>query len=169
MHCTKSSMESVCKYGRLSSIPFLKSSIPFHFGIFHIPYQNFPFIPFSIDSIPCTGCRVYIIIVTFYPNGCSQFENAEAPDFEEIASASSSFSTLLLPSSLPLLTSFIKVLPLPQKINCFHRLRFQLPLPHSCYMSYAVGMFIYLFFNVIIQNFKNAKVICFIKNNVLRK
>ena len=59
--------------------------------------------------------RSNIIIVAFYPNGCSQFENPEAPDFEKIASASSSFSTL----SLPLPTSFIKVLPLPQKINRF--------------------------------------------------
>ena len=55
------------------------------------------------------------IIVTFYPNGCSQFENPEVPDFEKIASASRSFSTL----SLPLPTSFIKVLLLPQKINRF--------------------------------------------------
>ena len=41
-------MELVWKYGRLSSIPFLKSSIPFHSGIFHIPYRNFRSIPFSI-------------------------------------------------------------------------------------------------------------------------
>ena len=37
-------------YGRLSSISFLKSSIPFHSGIFYIPYRNFPFIP--SHSIP---------------------------------------------------------------------------------------------------------------------
>ena len=61
------------------------------------------------------------IIVTFYPNGCSQFENPAAPDLKKIASASSSFSALSLPSSLPLLTSFIKLIPLPQKINRFHR------------------------------------------------
>ena len=61
-----------------------------------------------------------ILIVTFYPNDCSQFENSEAIDFEKIASASSSFSTLSLLSSLPLPTSFIKVFPLPQKINRFH-------------------------------------------------
>ena len=71
--------------------------------------------------------RNNIIIVTFYHNGCSQFENTEASDFEKIASASSSFLTFSRPSSLPLPTSFIKVLPLPQKIN-----RFQLPLPHPC-------------------------------------
>ena len=41
-------MELVWKYERLSSIPFLKSSIPFHSGIFHIPYRNFRSIPFSI-------------------------------------------------------------------------------------------------------------------------
>ena len=41
-----SSMELVWKYGRLSSIPFLKSSIPFHSGIFHIPYRNFRSIPY---------------------------------------------------------------------------------------------------------------------------
>ena len=44
----KSSMELVWKYGRLSSIPFLKSSIPVLCGIFHRPYQNFRSIPFSI-------------------------------------------------------------------------------------------------------------------------
>ena len=54
----------------------------------------------------CPALRM-IIIVTVYPNGCSQFENPEAPNFEQIASASSSFSTLPLP------TSFIEVLPLP--------------------------------------------------------
>ena len=61
------------------------------------------------------------IIVTFYPNSYSQFENPEAPDFEKIASASSFFSKLSLPSSIPLPTSFIKVfpLPLPLKINRF--------------------------------------------------
>ena len=95
-----------------SSIFHTKISVPFH-SIFH--------------SIPCPGCRFYIIIiiVTFYPDGCSQVENPEAPDFEKIASAFGSLSTLSLPSLLPLPTSFIKVLPLPQKIN-----RFQLPLPH---------------------------------------
>ena len=106
--------------------------IVFHFileiGIFHIPYRNFRSIPFHFPfhSIPCRGCRSYIIviIVTFYPNGCSEVENLEAPDFEKIASVSGSFSTLSLPSSLPLPTSFIKVLPLPQKFNRFHRFRF---------------------------------------------
>ena len=89
-----------------SSIFHTEISVPFHF-------------PFH--SIPCPGCRFYIIIiiVTIYPNGCSQVKNPEAPDFEKIASASGSFSTLSLPSSLPLPTSFIKVLPLPQKINRF--------------------------------------------------
>ena len=101
-------MKLVWKCGRLSSISFLKSSIPFHSGIFHIPYRNFRSIPFSIS---------------YHATGCSQIENPEAPDFEKIASASGSFSTL----SLPLPTSFIKVLSLPQKIN-----RFQLPLPHPC-------------------------------------
>ena len=53
--CTKFRMELVWKYGRLSSIPFLKSSIPFHSGIFHIPYQNLRSIPFHFpfNSIPC--------------------------------------------------------------------------------------------------------------------
>ena len=104
-------------------------SIPF----WHLPY-SIPKFPFHsiFHSIPCPGCRfciIIIIIITFHPNGCSQVENPEAPDFEKIASASGSFSTLSLPSSLPLPTSFIQVFPLPlqQKIN-----RFQLPLPHPC-------------------------------------
>ena len=110
----------------MSSIPFSKPSISFHSGIFHTEIS----VPFHFTS--CPGCRFYIIIiviVTFYPNGCSQVENTEALDFEKIDSASSSFSTLLLPSSLPLPSSFIKVLPLPQKINRLHLFRFQLPLP----------------------------------------
>ena len=127
-------MELGWKYGKLSSIPFLKSSISFHSGIFHYPYRNFRSISFHFPfhSIPCPSCRFYIIIVsvTFYPDGCSQVENPEAPGFEKIASASGSFSTLPLPSSLPLPTFFIKVLPLPQKINRFHHFRFQLPLLH---------------------------------------
>ena len=87
---------------------------------------SFPF-HFPFHSILCPGCRFFIIIiVTFYPNSCSLFENLEVPDLEKIASASNSFLTLSLPSSLPLPTFFIKVLPLPQKIN-----RFQLPLPLS--------------------------------------
>ena len=41
----KYSMELVWKYGRYSSIPFLKSSNPFHFGILpcSIPVPKFPF------------------------------------------------------------------------------------------------------------------------------
>ena len=66
-----------------------------------------------------------ILLLLHFTYGCSELENPEASDFEKIASASGSFSTLWLPSSLPLPTSFIKVLPLPQNFN-----RFQLPLPH---------------------------------------
>ena len=44
-------------------------------------------------TLLCSLPRNNIIIVTFYPNGCSQFENSEAPDFEKIAYASNSFST----------------------------------------------------------------------------
>ena len=36
------------KYERLSSIPFLKSSIPFHSDIFQIPHRNFCSISFFI-------------------------------------------------------------------------------------------------------------------------
>ena len=110
--------------------------IPFR----HLPY-SIPKFPFHsiFHSIPCPGCRFYIIIIiaTFYPDGCSQVENPEAPDFEKIASASGSFSTL----SLPLPTSFIKVLPLPQKIN---RFCFQLPLPHPwCIINIAYLLYKY--------------------------
>ena len=47
------------KYGRLSSIPFLKSSISFHSDIFHVPYRNFRSIPFHFPFhfIPCPGHR----------------------------------------------------------------------------------------------------------------
>ena len=105
----------------------------FHFIPFwHLPYSisKFPFHTKPWLSI----LYYYWLLLHFNPNGCSQFENPEALNFEEIASAYSSFSTLLLPSSLPLPTSFIKVLPLPQKIN---RFRFQLPLPHPCLQRYT--------------------------------
>ena len=46
MPCAKSRTELVWKYERFYSIPFLKSSILFHFGIFHIPYRNFRSIRF---------------------------------------------------------------------------------------------------------------------------
>ena len=134
-------MELLWKYERMSFIPFLKSSIlassTFHNKI-SVPF-HFRSIPFPFHFIPCSGCRFYliiIIIVTFYPNGCSQFENPEAPDFEKIASASSSFSPLLLPSLLPLSTSSIKVLSLPQKINRFHRFQLPLPLPHPWFKQF---------------------------------
>ena len=94
IQCKKFSMELVWKYERLSSISFLKSSIPVHCGIFHSPYRNFCSIPFHFPfhSMPCPGCRFYIIIiVTFYPNDCSQVENPEAPDFEKIALFPASF------------------------------------------------------------------------------
>ena len=125
-------MESVWKCGRLSFILEIFHSIPF----WHLPY-SIPKLPFHFPfySIPRPGCRFYIIIiiiiVTFYPNGFSQLENPESPDFEKIASVSSSFSTLSLPSALPLSTYFIKLLPLPlpQKIN-----RFQLPLTHPWFI-----------------------------------
>ena len=59
----KSSMELIWKYGRLSSIPFLKSSIPFHSGIFHIPYRNFRSIPFHFPfhSIPCPESNTVLL------------------------------------------------------------------------------------------------------------
>ena len=66
-----------------------------------------------------------ISVVTLDPNGCSQFESPEAPDFEKIASASSSFSTL----SLLLPTSFIKVLPLPQKLTASTASVFRFRIP----------------------------------------
>ena len=79
--------------------------------------------------------RPVIIISTFYPNGC-QFENPKMSDFEKIASASSSFSTL----SLPLPTSFITVLPLPQKINRFRR--FHIPVANGFfYLDYKYEVY----------------------------
>ena len=51
------------------------------------------------------------MIVTFYPNGCSQFENPDAPDFEKIA-------------------------PLPTPFQHFRfRVRFQ-PLSSKCFRFY---------------------------------
>ena len=105
-----------------------------------------------LHTMLCTY-RNNIIIVTFYPNGCSQFENPEAPDFEKSASASSSYSTLLLPSFLPLSTSFIKVLPLPPKINHFC---FQLTLPYPWLLYIALFRYFFTEFcykNVLIIRF----------------
>ena len=58
----------------------------------------------------CTHCYASrnIIIATFYPNGCNQFETPEAPDFEKLAPAARSVSILSLPTSrqvLPASTS----------------------------------------------------------------
>ena len=55
--CTKSSMELIWKYERLSSIPFLKSSIPF----WHLPYSISKLL---FHSIPCPGCRFYRLLLT---------------------------------------------------------------------------------------------------------
>ena len=98
--------------------------------VFSVKKRQVYFVSYLISRV--LSILYYYIVVTFYPGGCSQFENPEAPVFEKNASASSSFSTLSLPSSLSLPTSFIKVLPLPQKINRFHRFHFQLLLPHPC-------------------------------------
>ena len=46
IQCTKSSMKLVWKYGRLSSIPFLKYSIPFWHLPYSIPKFPFHFIPY---------------------------------------------------------------------------------------------------------------------------
>ena len=112
-------------------LPFHSWNLPFHSILASSKIHTEISAPFHsiFHSIPCPCWRFYIIIiiVTLYPNGRCQFENPEAPDFKQIATASSSFSTLSLPSSLSLPIFFNKVLPLPQKINHF---RFQLPLPH---------------------------------------
>ena len=109
-------------------LPFHSWNLPFHSGIFHIPQQNFRSIPFH--TVPWLSILYYYYDCNILPNSCSQVENLEARDFEKIASASGSFSTLSLPSSLPLPTSFIKVLPLPRKFN---RFQLPLPLPHPCW------------------------------------
>jgi len=44
------------------------------------------------------------------------------------ASAFGSSKNQMLPSLLPLPASFVKVLPLPQKFNRFHRFRFHIPV-----------------------------------------
>ena len=59
-------MELVWKHERLSSIPFLKSFIPFHTGIFHIPYRNFRSIPYHalvVDSL------LLLLLLHFPPTG----------------------------------------------------------------------------------------------------
>ena len=100
-------------------------SIPFWHLLYSIPKFPFHSIPFhTIPWLSILYYYCYILPQRLEP--VSDFANLEAPDFEKIASASSSFSTLSLPSLLPLPTSSVKVLliPLPQKINCF---RFHIP------------------------------------------
>ena len=112
VQCSKSSMDLVWKYGRLSSIPFLKSSIHF---ILASSISKFPFHSiFHFIPSPCCRFYIIIIIVTFYLNGCSRFENPEAPDFEKFASASSSFSALSLPNRF-------RFQPLLSKCFRFHK------------------------------------------------
>ena len=97
-------------------------------------------------------CRFYIImiIVAFYPNGCTEFENPEVSDFQKIASAFGSFLTLSLP------TSFIKVLPLPQKFNCFH-FQLALLLPHPCFKYHGAKIRNSILFEVRKQTFSKFK------------
>ena len=77
IQCTKSSMELVWKYGRLSSIPFLKSSIPF----WHLPYSipkfafHSIFIPFH--TMPCRNLAPAICFfidnvfrIGIFPHSC---------------------------------------------------------------------------------------------------
>ena len=69
-------------------------------------------------SIPCPGCRFYItiitIIVTFYPNGCSQVENPKAPDFEKIASLPAPFQNFRFRVRF-------RFQPVPSKCFRFHK------------------------------------------------
>ena len=69
------------------------------------------------------------ITVTFYINGCGQFQSLKIWKrliLNKNASASSSFSTFSPPSSLLLPTYFIKLLPLPQKLTA-SSFRFHIP------------------------------------------
>ena len=55
--CNYNARNLVWKYGRLSSVPFLKSFISFHSGIFHIPYRNFRSISFSNEELVVQNLR----------------------------------------------------------------------------------------------------------------
>ena len=79
--------------------------------IFH-SIQAYSIPKFLFHSIPCPVCRFYIIIiiVTFYPNDCSQFENPEAPDFEKI-----------LPLPAPFQRFRFRIQPLSSKCFRFHK------------------------------------------------
>ena len=135
-------MKLVWKYGRLSFISFLKSSIPLATSIIHTKIS----VPFH--SISCPGFRFYIIItiVTFTPTVVARLKIRKRHDFEKIASAFGSFSTLSLPSSLPLPTSFIKALPLPRKIHCF---RFHIPDTKLLQIRIIKTNFILIWINLI--------------------
>ena len=118
-------MKVIWKYGRLSSISFLKYSIPFWRLPYSIPKFPLHSISFSIPFHTMPWLSILYYYCKFYSNGCSHVENPKAPDFEKIASASGSFSTLSLP------TSFMKVLP--QKLNHF---RFHIPdVDHQPYRN----------------------------------
>ena len=89
--------------------------IVFHFilEIFHcIPFWHLPYsIPkFPFHSIPCPGCRFYIIIATFYPDGCSRLKIRKR---------------LILKKLLPLPAPF-------QHFRFWVRFRFQ-PLSSKCF------------------------------------
>ena len=58
-------MELVWKNGRLSFILYLKSSIPFHSGIFHIPYRNFCSIPYH--AVVVNSILLLLLLLHFTP------------------------------------------------------------------------------------------------------
>ena len=103
-------MKLVWKYGRLSSISFLKSSIPFHSGIFHIPYRNFHSIPYHalvVNSI------LLLLLKHFTPTVVARLKIRKR---------------LIMK----------KLLPLPAPFQHFHfqvRFHFQ-PLSSKCFRSY---------------------------------
>jgi len=81
------------------------------------PYYSTMYKPNHNEQTLHTYCYSLILFI-FYLKDCSQVRRSGS--IMKNASASGSSKNQMLPSLLPLLASFFKVLPLPQKFNRFH-------------------------------------------------
>ena len=93
-----------------------------HFGFYSVAAMETPHI----------YCQSETFFVKFYSKECSQIRGSGSATIFANCFHFGLLKSKMLSSSLPLPAIFFKVLPLPQKINRFHRFRFQLPLPHPC-------------------------------------
>ena len=101
-------------------------SIPFWHFLYTIP--KFPFHSIFL-SISFHGCRfcITIIIVTFYPNGCSQFGNSELLILKKLLPLSATFQNFRFRVCFRFQPLSSKCFWFHKKINSYHRFHFHIP------------------------------------------